>query len=232
MAHGVMIKLTPEFAYYEDERNKILVKQPDGDYLPMAQLNPAGTHFLHPVSGAEVELGSNGAKGDTGADSVVAGPPGNDGAQGNPGDPGAQGDPGAVGATWLGAWDVLSNYTANVLVSYEGSTWISLQGHIGETPMVGAFWDVLAQGGAAGADGVDGIPGGAIAEVTSGTIDGAVIGGVDPASGRFTTFGCNGVAAQGPKVVSASAIDIATALVVVNQLRTMLLANGIAVEEV
>lgn len=42
-------------------------------------------------------------------------------------------------------------------------------------------------------------------------------------------FGCNSVAPQGKKTASAAATDLPTALVLVNQIRAALVANGIMV---
>lgn len=53
---------------------------------------------------------------------------------------------------WQGEWNALTTYAKNDAVSYNGSSWISLQdSNLNNTPTANAFWDYLAQKGDAGA---------------------------------------------------------------------------------
>lgn len=78
-----------------------------------------------------------------------------DNVTGATGPPGADGSPGMV---WRGVWDSLTAYDAPDVVEYAGSSWIALGPSTGSQPDVTpADWDLVAQKGADGADGQDGV---------------------------------------------------------------------------
>ena len=100
----------------------------------------------------------SGATGATGA-AGVAGTPGLDGAPGVTGPigptgvAGLDGAPGATGVLFQGAWSDATSYAQTDSVSFQGSSYISLQdanfNHPPDTSPT--FWSLLAQGGATGA---------------------------------------------------------------------------------
>ena len=99
----------------------------------------------------DVELASAGATGATGP----AGPQGPAG----PAGParscrGGQGPAGAPGLNFQGAYAAGSTYALDDVVTYQGSSFVSLTGgNRGNTPGVAAQWAVLAQGGTGGSSG-------------------------------------------------------------------------------
>jgi hypothetical protein len=85
--------------------------------------------------------GATGPKGDTGA----AGP------AGPVGPSGPQGPPGLAGLNYQGAYAVGVSYGLHDVVSYAGSSYVSLvAGNEANTPGVSSQWAVLAQGGTSG----------------------------------------------------------------------------------
>jgi uncharacterized pyridoxamine 5'-phosphate oxidase family protein len=94
---------------------------------------------------------TNGAKGDKG-DKGDIGPQGIQGIQGIQGNPGTNGIDGTDGISFTpkGAYNALTEYVANDVVSYLGSTWIALQTTTGNTPEEGAYWTLNAAKGADG----------------------------------------------------------------------------------
>jgi hypothetical protein len=53
--------------------------------------------------------------------------------------------------TWKGAWGAGITYAINDVVSYGGSSWVSIQAGAGQTPAGGSsYWELLAQGGSNG----------------------------------------------------------------------------------
>src|ERR1700733_1257879 len=92
----------------------------------------------------DVALASGGATGATGP----AGPQGPAGPAGPAGATGPVGPAGAPGLSFQGAYAAGSTYALNDVVTYQGSSFVSLTGgNRGNTPGVAAQWSVLAQGG-------------------------------------------------------------------------------------
>jgi hypothetical protein len=92
----------------------------------------------------DVALASAGATGATGP----AGPAGPVGPSGATGAVGPAGPAGAPGLSFEGAYAAGSTYALNDVVTYSGSSFVSLTGgNRGNTPGVAAQWAVLAQGG-------------------------------------------------------------------------------------
>lgn len=106
------------------------------------------------ATGATGPAGSTGATGLTGA----TGPQGLLGAVGSTGATGPQGPP---VANYLGNYQSAANYAWNDAVSWQGSTYISLNaGNQGNTPSLSPTeWAVLAAQGATGATGATGLSG-------------------------------------------------------------------------
>jgi hypothetical protein len=113
------------------------------------------------ATGATGATGPTGPTGPTGATGVTGvgttGATGATGATGTPGTVGATGPTGATGApgvagagfTWMGAWVSTTEYPVNTIVSYNGSSWISIldnpnTNHAPETSPT--FWQNLANG--------------------------------------------------------------------------------------
>jgi hypothetical protein len=95
----------------------------------------------------DVELASVGATGATGP----AGPQGPAGPTGPAGAAGAVGPAGAPGLNFQGAYAAGSTYALDDVVTYQGSSFVSLTGgNRGNTPGVAAQWSVLAQAGTGG----------------------------------------------------------------------------------
>lgn len=102
--------------------------------------------------------GSAGATGATGAGVTGAtGPQGPTGPQGSTGPTGPQGTPGGS-VNWLGAWSALTTYVYNDGVSYNGSSYVSIQNaNLNNQPDVSpTFWQLAAQQGGTGATGAQG----------------------------------------------------------------------------
>jgi Collagen triple helix repeat (20 copies) len=92
----------------------------------------------------DVALASGGATGATGP----AGPVGPAGPTGAAGVTGPAGPAGAPGLSFQGAYAAGSTYALNDVVTYSGSSFVSLTGgNRGNTPGIAAQWAVLAQGG-------------------------------------------------------------------------------------
>jgi hypothetical protein len=85
----------------------------------------------------------------------VAGGPGPQGSLGPQGIQGATGSTGPAGLNWRQSWSSATTYNLNDAVSFNGSSYISLQANnLNNTPAIGsAFWSLLAQVGATGASG-------------------------------------------------------------------------------
>jgi len=104
--------------------------------VAMASVGPAGP------------AGAVGAQGPAG----VAGP---SGPQGPQGPQGSQGPAGASGLNFQGAYSALTAYALNDVVTYAGSSFVSLAAeNMGNTPGVTSQWAVLAQGGTGMGSGV------------------------------------------------------------------------------
>src|SRR5215510_11004883 len=118
---------------------------------------------LQGPAGAQGPPGPQGGKGDKG-DPGAPGPAGVTGVTGPPGITGATGPTGATGATGVlfqGAWSDATSYTQTDSVSFQGSSYISLQdANFNHPPATSpTFWSLLAQGGATGATGATGAAG-------------------------------------------------------------------------
>jgi collagen type VII alpha len=101
--------------------------------------------------------GATGPQGSTGSQ----GPAGPTGTQGPIGHTGATGANGTPGVTFRGTYQANLNYALNDAVSYQGSSYLSLQsGNVSNTPpFFPSAWTVLSQVGAAGATGATGAAG-------------------------------------------------------------------------
>ena len=60
--------------------------------------------------------------------------------------------------TWRGTWSALTQYFVDDAVEYQGSAYIAVLSNIGQSPP-GSNWDLVAQQGAAGAQGPQGAAG-------------------------------------------------------------------------
>lgn len=68
-----------------------------------------------------------------------------------------------AGLTWQGSWNATVAYQANNTVSYNGSSYLAVKANKGKPPAANAsVWALLARGGAPGAAGQSGPPGGAL----------------------------------------------------------------------
>ena len=109
------------------------------------------------ITGATGAVGVAGTPGLDGAPGVTGpiGPTGVAGLDGAPGATGATGAPGATGVLFQGAWSDATSYAQTDSVSFQGSSYISLQdanfNHPPDTSPT--FWSLLAQGGATGPPG-------------------------------------------------------------------------------
>ncbi len=78
----------------------------------------------------------------------VVGPPG------GPGSTGPAGPAGPEGMVWRGIWSAATAYVVDDVVSFEGSSYIAIQAHSGQTPTwFSAYWQLVAAKGDPGAGG-------------------------------------------------------------------------------
>jgi uncharacterized protein (TIGR03437 family) len=102
------------------------------------------------LAGAAGAPGTNGVNGSPGA-------AGTNGVNGSPGAAGTNGTPGLIGPpglTWRGTWSNTTAYAVNDATQFNGTSYISIQAGTGNAPgPSSAFWSVLAQKGAPGANG-------------------------------------------------------------------------------
>lgn len=112
---------------------------------PQGQIGPAGERGLPGLNGPPGEQGPQGTQGQQGL-------PGDRGLKGD------KGDPGPVGVTYRGAYDSVTNYALNDVVTWNGQTWLSLNGsNLGQTPELSPLmWTLLAARGGNGPQGVQG----------------------------------------------------------------------------
>ncbi|HSY68217.1 MAG TPA: DNRLRE domain-containing protein, partial [Edaphobacter sp.] len=102
----------------------------------------------------DVALASTGPAGPAGTVGAQ-GPAGATGPAGPQGPQGLQGPAGASGLNFQGAYGALTTYALNDVVTYAGSSFVSLgAGNKGNTPGVTSEWAVLAQGGTGTGSGV------------------------------------------------------------------------------
>src|SRR5437588_402794 len=117
----------------------------------LAQQGAAG------ATGSTGATGPQGSQGPTGA----TGPQGPTGATGATGPQGPQGLMGQPGLIWRGVWNGSTAYAVNEAVSFNGSSYISIQSGTNQPPDTSpSFWNLLAQQGAAGSGGGTGGSGG------------------------------------------------------------------------
>ena len=60
---------------------------------------------------------------------------------------------------FLGAWNIVTNYSANDIVTYGGQSWIALQESTNVEPVEGAYWTLMAAKGDQGDVGATGATG-------------------------------------------------------------------------
>ena len=160
---------------------------------------PQGTTGTQGPIGPTGQQGIQGVQGPIGATGPTGsiGPQGSIGPTGGTGPSGPTGPTGPIGVTWRNAWASGTNYNTNDAVSYNGTSYISLQGsNSGNEPdITPTFWSVLAQEGATGPTGAAGTytPGNGIA-INSNTISNT---GVLTANGDGSTITSTG-GAQNP----------------------------------
>src|SRR5437868_5043214 len=142
----------------------------------LAQQGAAGATGPTGATGQQGATGVTGPQGPPGATGAT-GPQGTTGPQGLMGLQGPQGATGPTGAigppglTWLDAWDSSTAYAANAAVSFNGSSYISIQPSTNLEPDTNpSFWSLLAQQGATGAIGPTGATGATGAQGSPGAI--------------------------------------------------------------
>ena len=122
----------------------------------------AGTQGLQGLQGVPGAPGAQGAIGPQGV-AGVQGPVGPSGAMGPSGPAGATGATGAAGTgvNYRNAYVAATTYAANDAVTFNGSTYISLQiNNTGNDPAASpTFWSVFAAAGAIGPQGIQGATG-------------------------------------------------------------------------
>ena len=131
--------------------------------VPEGPTGPTG------AQGPTGDLGPTGPQGPTGAKGDIGeiGPTGPQGIQGNIGPTGPQGDTGGIGSTgpigpqgltWRGPYLPSTDYAVNDAVGFtDGSSYICIQATDGsQDPTNAAYWQLLAQIGAAGPTGAQG----------------------------------------------------------------------------
>src|SRR5947208_365634 len=104
------------------------------------------------------------ATGATGSQGLVGsvgpqGPQGATGPQGPQGPTGTTGPAGPAGLDWQGAGKDESNYLADDAVFFNGSAWTAKRSNTNVSPVEGADWTTLAQQGATGPTGAQGLAG-------------------------------------------------------------------------
>ena len=170
---------------------------------PMGPTGPTGATGAQGASGATGATGPQGLQGLQGA-TGPAGANGANGATGPTGVAGATGTAGATGATgptglsFQGAWSSSTTYAQGDVVSFMGSSYISLQNsNLNHQPNTSpTFWSTLAQVGATGATGSTGATGAAGVPGATGATGSTGATGATGASGPTGTAGANG--ATGP----------------------------------
>jgi hypothetical protein len=132
-------------------------------YISLAAGNYGNTPSTSPVWSLLAAAGTAGSAGATGAQGI----PGASGAAGAQGSDGQTGATGPAGLNFRGPWTSITGYAANDAVTYNGSTYLSLQANTSSEPdLFTQLWSLLAQVGNAGPSG----PSGAAATVTIGAV--------------------------------------------------------------
>ena len=128
---------------------------PEGPPGPAGPVGPAGPEGPQGPQGQQGPQGPQGAQGPQG-DPGAQGPIGPIGPQGPQGDQGPQGPDGAS-MSFDGAWDAGANYAALDVVSFAGSSYVSLvDDNTGNQPDSSADWALIAQKGDVGDQGPEG----------------------------------------------------------------------------
>jgi hypothetical protein len=133
-----------------------------GPVGPQGEVGPAGP------PGPQGEVGPAGPPGEVGPE----GPPGPPGPEGPPGPPGPEGPVGPLGLTgpvgkagangklinsWKGLWNETTEYQINDMISYNGSSYISLSVNLNSIPENNlAVWHIIAASGKQGPAGTQG----------------------------------------------------------------------------
>ena len=142
---------------------------PQGPTGPIGSIGPQGLKGDGGATGATGNQGLQGLKGDTGAKGDAGGK-GDIGATGGQGIQGPQGDTGPKGSVgakgdgfqFRGAWQSAVAFTANDVVTMNGSVWVATADNLGSQPLsTPAMWSLFAAKGDGGATGLQG-PGGAV----------------------------------------------------------------------
>ena len=160
----------------------------------------AGSNVTITPSGNTLTLSASSTPG-------AQGPPGPQGAQGSVGQDGPQGVDGPSGPpgasmVFRGAWDDVNTYALDETVFFGGSSYISLtDANIDNSPDTTPLeWGLIAQKGADGADGTNGLQGPAGANGTNGVQGPAGANGTNGAQGPAGSDGADG--AQGPQGIT------------------------------
>jgi len=103
----------------------------------------------------------------------------NQGPKGDTGATGATGPAGDPGMVWQGDWDSGTTYADKDAVAYGGSSWVSVVGSNTSEPGSDSNWDMLAQQGNEGTQGITGDRGGVPYRFSTTSTDG------DPGTGYF-----------------------------------------------
>jgi hypothetical protein len=165
---------------------------------PKGDLGPKGDQGIQGSQGFVGPKGDLGPKGDQGiqGNQGLVGPKGDLGPIGLTGDTGARGP---QGLTWRNAYDSGATYAMDDAVSFNGSSYISLQGsNTNNQPDTSpTFWSLLAQQGAAGAQGIQGVKGDAGVQGPQGSQ--GLPGAIGPQGPTGTTGATGAQGTQGPK---------------------------------
>ena len=153
--------INPEGEYNECWELMICKPEP-GPAGPQGEQGPAGPQGEQGPVGPPGEQGPAGPPGEQGP----AGPPGLDGSDGPPGQDGLVGPPGQQGKSgingklinsWKGLWNETTEYQINDMISYNGSSYISLSINLNSIPENNlAVWHVIAAAGKQGPVGPSG----------------------------------------------------------------------------
>ncbi len=139
---------TSEGVFYPKRGDFALVSaQPDGPpvivfWAPADDATPDAA-----LTGEKGPTGPEGPKGATGA----TGPKGETGATGATGEKGEVGATGPAGIVWRGAWEVGKAYVVGDGVSIGGDSYIAVKAGTGKEPPNAEYWNLIAEGGDAGA---------------------------------------------------------------------------------
>jgi hypothetical protein len=173
---------------FDSKENDLTGHAPSLD-VTLASVGAGGTIGATGATGATGAVGATGAAG-------AAGPKGATGATGaiGPAGPAANGS----GLAYRGEYASGTNYAVNDLVTYQGSSYISLvAGNVGNTPSFSGFqWGVLAQA-AVGATGTTGATGAAGSVGLTGPAGPQGTAGVAGATGATGSAGLPGMVYQG-----------------------------------